>query len=41
MIPAVPRPEPTFLSESKSINTSSQICLGNKGTDDPPGTTAN
>lgn len=34
---AVPKPLYTSLSASKSINTSSQICLGNKGTEDPPG----
>src|SRR6185437_17164124 len=34
---AVPRPDCTFLRESKSISTSSQIDFGSNGTEAPPG----
>ena len=34
---AVPRPERTARSESKSISTVSQISFGSTGTDEPPG----
>ena len=37
MTPAVPRPVPAFLSESKSIVIVSHICLGNIGVELPPG----
>eukprot|EP01139_Manchomonas_bermudensis_P011217 Amastigsp_a342364_35.p3 type:complete len:161 gc:universal Amastigsp_a342364_35:1177-695(-) len=37
MTAAVPRPERTLTSESKSIATVSQIDLGRTGTDEPPG----
>lgn len=38
---AVPNPDPAFLSESKSIRTSSHTDFVNKGTEEPPGITAN
>ena len=41
MTPAVPRPVPASLSESKSILTSSQIFFGIRGTEEPPGMMAN
>jgi hypothetical protein len=34
---AVPRPDCWFLKSSKSIKTVSQILLGSKGTEEPPG----
>ncbi len=40
MTAAVPRPDFTSRSESKSISTVSQIDFGMQGTDEPPGMTA-
>ena len=37
---AVPRPDFSAISESKSISTSSQIDFGKSGTEAPPGITA-
>ena len=37
MTAAVPSPLCTSRKESKSMSTSSQMCLGSKGTEDPPG----
>src|SRR3546814_4878745 len=39
MSAAVPRPERTSRSESKSIRTLSQIDFGSTGTEEPPGIT--
>ena len=39
MTAAVPRPDFSSTSASKSINTSSQMCLGSTGTEAPPGIT--
>ena len=40
MTAAVPRPDLTACSESKSMSTVSQIDLGKSGTEEPPGITA-
>src|SRR3954462_4272195 len=40
MTAAVPRPEPSALSPSKSIGQSMICAAGTSGTDDPPGITA-